>query len=239
MMAIMPRLSITHALLVSVVILVTASASAQLNSPVAGQQPGKSQCNGLVGTWAGPQSTVVLGQDGTTVVNGVRYRYTADVKVITLVGSDGTFRYPYQLKGDVLTLLINGAVQSFRCGAQAVPGATPQGGGGGGMSESLMVSSAWCTFSYNKVSGYSNTTRLAFSPNGTYSKGRRGEGYSSGYGGTMASQHNSSGGGRWKVVNGELYIGDVVPQPVRSVVKRNSNGYPIVVVNGVEYSQCK
>jgi hypothetical protein len=235
----MPRLSATQALLVSVVFLATASTSAQLNYPGASQQSGKAQCNGLVGVWAGPQFTIDLGRDGTTVVNGVRYRYTADAKVITLVGSDGIFRYPYQLQGDVLNLLINGAVQSFRCAAQGAQAPSPQGGGGGGMSESLMLSSAWCTFSYNKISGYSNTTRLVFSPNGTYSKGGRGEGYSSGYGGTMASQHNTGGGGRWKVVNGELYIGDVVPQPVRAVVKRNSNGYPVVVVNGVEYSQCK
>ena len=223
----------------SVVILLTASASAQLSNPLASQQPGKAQCNGLVGSWAGAQYTIVLGQDGTTVVNGVRYRYTADATVIALVGSDGTFRYPYQLKGDVLNLLINGAVQSFKCGAQGAAGPSPQGGGGSGLTESLMVSSAWCTFSYNKVSGYSNTTRWVFSPNGTYSKGGRGEGYSSGYGGTMASQHNSGGGGRWKVVNGQLYIGDTIPQPVQSVVKHNNNGSPIVVVNGVEYSQCK
>lgn len=232
----MSRLSATHALLLSAVILAAASASAQLNNPWASQQPGKAQCNGLVGAWTGPDSTIVLGQDGATVIGGIRYRYTADAKVITLVGSDGTFRYPYQLKGDVLTLLINGAVQTFHCGAQ---GSSPQGAGGGGMSESLMLSSAWCTFSYNKISGYSNTTRWVFSPNGTYSKGGRGEGYSSGYGGTMASQHNSGGGGRWKVVNGQLYIGDTIPQPVQSVVKHNSNGSPIVVVNGTEYSKCR
>jgi hypothetical protein len=41
------------------------------------------------------------------------------------------------------------------------------------------------------------------------------------------------------VVNGELSIGDVVPQPVRSVFKRNSNESAIVVVNGVEYSKCR
>ena len=182
----------------------------------------------------GPESAIDLGRDGTTVVTGIRYRYTADAKVITLVGSDGTFKFPYQLKEDLLNLLINGQVQTFRCGA---PGSS--GRGGGGMSEGLMLSSAWCTFSYNKTTGYSNTTRWVFSPNGTYSKGGRGEGSSNGYGGSMASQHNSGGGGRWKVVNGELYIGDLVPQPVRSVVKRNSNGSAIVVVNGVEYSMCR
>ena len=235
----MPRLSATHALLLSVVIFATASASAQLYNPRTSQQPGRSQCNGLVGPWTGPESTIVLGQDDATVVNGIRYRYSADAKIITLVGSDGTFRYPYQLKGDVLTLLINGAVQTFHCGAAGSSPPGGGGGGGGGMSDSLMTSSAWCTFSYNKISGYSNTTRWVFSPNGTYSKGGRGEGYSSGYGGTMASQHNSGGGGHWKVVNGQLYIGDTIPQPVQSVVKHNSNGSPIVVVNGTEYSKCR
>ena len=68
----------------------------------------------------------------------------------------------------------------------------------GDISENLLLSSAWCTFRYNKVTGYSNTTRLVFNRNGTYSKGGRGEGYSSGRGGSMASQHDSrtAGAGR-------------------------------------------
>jgi len=43
--------------------------------------------------------------------------------------------------------------------------------------------------------------------------------YSSGYGGTMATSTTpaAAAAGRW--VNGELYIGDVVPQPVRSQVQ--------------------
>jgi len=225
----MPGLSTKHALFLAALLLATASAFAQTGTPA---QPDSAHCNGLVGTWAGPDSTIDLGQDGFTVVNGVRYRYSADAKIITLVGADGTFRFPYQLKADVLNLLINGVVQTFRC---APPGSAPQGG----LSESLLLSSAWCTFSYNKITGYSNTTRWVFNPNGTYGKGGRSEGYSSGYGGSMASQRNSGGGGRWKVVNGELYIGDLIPQPVRSQVKRNNNGSVIVVVNGVEYSKCR
>ena len=230
----MPRQSGLHALFVSVVLLAAGSATAQYSNQGDNQQPGRGQCNGLVGTWTGPDSTIDLSRDGTTVVNGIRYRYTADARVITLVGADGTFRFPYQLKGDVLNLLINGAVQTFRCGAQGAAGQ-----GGGGISERLLLSSAWCTFSYNKTTGYSNSTRWVFSPNGTYGKGGRGEGYSSGYGGTMASQHNSGGGGRWKVVDGVLYLGEGIPQPVRAVVKHNNNGSAIVVVDGVEYAQCR
>ena len=230
----MPKLLAMHVFLVSAVLLLAGSVSAQPYTPGANRQPTRAQCNGLVGTRAGPQSSIELGQDGTTAINGIRYRYTADARVITLVGADGTFRFPYQLKGDVLSLLINGAVQNYRC---AAPGTSAQGGGG--VSESLMLSSAWCTFSYNKVTGYSNSTRWVFNSNGTYSQGGRGEGYSSGYGGSMASQHNSRNGGLWKVVNGELYLGAGIPQPVRTVVKRNNNGSVVVVADGVEYAQCK
>ncbi len=111
----------------------------------------------------------------------------------------------------------------------------------GGLSNDLLLSSAWCTFSYNKTTGYSNTTRVRFSRNGTYSTGGRAEGYSSGRGGTYASQRDSGSGGKWKVVKGELYLSEGYGplNPVRTVVKKNSNGYPVIVADGVEYSQCK
>jgi hypothetical protein len=111
----------------------------------------------------------------------------------------------------------------------------------GGISNDLLLSSAWCTFSYNKTTGYSNTTRARFSKNGTYSTGGRAEGSTSGKSGSYSSQSDSRGAGKWKVTKGELYISEGNGQlnPVRTVVKRNSSGYPIIVADGVEYSQCK
>jgi hypothetical protein len=111
----------------------------------------------------------------------------------------------------------------------------------GGMSNDLLTSSAWCTFTYNKTTGYSHTKRVTFSANGTYGTGSRGEGSSSGSGGSMASQRNSAGGGLWRVEKGELYLSEGRGQlePVRTVLKRNSNGYPVIVADGVEYSQCR
>jgi len=111
----------------------------------------------------------------------------------------------------------------------------------GGMSGQLLTSSAWCTFTYNKTTGYSHTKRVQFSANGTYGTGSRGEGYSSGSGGSMASQRNLAGGGLWRVEKGELYMSEGRGQlePVRTVLKRNNNGYPIIVADGVEYSQCR
>ena len=206
------------------------------NSGGSQKQLAKAQCNGLVGTWRGPESTIELSKDGTTVVNGIKYRYTVEASVIILVGSDGIFRFPYQLKGDVLNVLVNGALQTYKCVA---PGTAPQSNGE--LSEEILLSSAWCTFSYNKITGYSSSTKWVFSPDGTFSKGGRAEGYSSGGGGSMASQHDSRSGGRWKLVRGELYLamGQDAPQAVQSVLKHNNQGYPIIVANGVEYSQCK
>jgi len=111
----------------------------------------------------------------------------------------------------------------------------------GGISNDLLLSSAWCSFSYNKTTGYSNTTRVHFSKNGIYGTGGRAEGGSKGKYGSYASQNDSSGGGRWKVNKGELYIstGNGQLAPVKTVVKRNSNGFPIILADGVEYSQCR
>ena len=111
----------------------------------------------------------------------------------------------------------------------------------GGMSNDLLTSSAWCTFTYNKTTGYSHTKRVHFNANGTYGTGSRGEGRSSGSGGSMASQRDSAGSGLWKVEKGELFMseGRARLEPVRTVLKRNNNGYPIIVADGVEYSQCR
>jgi hypothetical protein len=111
----------------------------------------------------------------------------------------------------------------------------------GGMSNGLLTSSAWCTFTYNKTTGYSHTKRVQFNGNGTYGTGSRGEGYSSGSGGSMASQRNATAGGLWRVDKGELLMseGGGRLERVGTAVKRNNNGYPIIVADGVEYSQCR
>ena len=110
----------------------------------------------------------------------------------------------------------------------------------GGVSNDLLLSSAWCTFSYNKTTGYSNSKRVAFNPNGTYTVGGRAEGGSSGRGGSMASQSDRGGGGQWRVQNGELFMSEGAQfEHVQTVLKRNNNGYPVIVADGIEYSQCR
>ena len=109
----------------------------------------------------------------------------------------------------------------------------------GGLSDRLLLSSAWCSFSYNKVSGTTKTTRAQFHANGTFSMGNQRESQSSGQYGSVYGQGGSSGG-RWQVRAGELYMGeDGGPlEAVETVLKRNSNGYHIIVADGIEYMQC-
>lgn len=110
----------------------------------------------------------------------------------------------------------------------------------GGLSTQLLLSSAWCSFSYNNISGTTTTTRARFYANGTYSFGNQRESQSSGQYGSVYGQSGGGGGGRWQVKGGELYMGEggAPLEPVETVLKRNSNGYPIIVADGVEYMQC-
>jgi hypothetical protein len=107
--------------------------------------------------------------------------------------------------------------------------------------EQLLLTNPWCTFKYNKVTGYSSETWVQFFSNGTYATGRRSEGYSSGRGGTFGSQSDKRSYGSWKVADGVLYLAEQggAPQPVRTKVTRNSKGAPIIIADGVEYYQCK
>lgn len=107
----------------------------------------------------------------------------------------------------------------------------------------LLLSSAWCSFTYNNVSGASHQTRVQFSANGHWSAGSRGETYSSGPNGSVAGQHDAGTGGQWAVQQGQLFMSNqpetpALP-PVNLTITRNSNGYPILTADGTEYSSCR
>jgi hypothetical protein len=105
----------------------------------------------------------------------------------------------------------------------------------------LLLSSAWCSFRYNKVSGTSRQTRYQFFNNGTWRMGAQGETYSSGPNGIVGGHSNSGSGGRWAVHNGAFYLsegaGPMEQVPIQ--LRQNSNGYPIIVADGTEYMQCR
>jgi hypothetical protein len=219
----------------------------------------------LVGTWnAAGTPFVTFAADGTAVMDEDKVKWSADGKTLKVVDEDGeTDTASYRVDGDTLVMTLGGVQLTLTRGgkkggalakrAQAAadddgappqpqpqPKGAPRGAGNDQLSR-LLLSSAWCSFRYNKVSGASSSTRVQFFANGTWSNGSRAESYSSGAAGTVAGQTDSSGGGQWQVKNGALWMSgeDEPMQPVPGFsVTQNSNGYPIINADGKEYSSC-
>ncbi len=105
----------------------------------------------------------------------------------------------------------------------------------------VLTSSAWCSFTYNKVSGSSSTRRVVFRTDGSVYTNSGGESYSSGNAGTYAGQSSRNNAARWKVENLRLY-GDAMDgngyQDLGLTASRNSNGSIILQAGGREYSMC-
>lgn len=105
----------------------------------------------------------------------------------------------------------------------------------------LLINSAWCSFTYNKVSGTSTTRKVIFKANGVMTVNGGAETYSSGYGGSYAGQSNTARAMHWKLKNLRLFIdqGDGTGfQDIGLSATKNSNGYVILHAGGLEYSMC-
>jgi len=105
----------------------------------------------------------------------------------------------------------------------------------------ILMANAWCSFTYNKVSGTSTTRKVVFRPDGVMLVNGGAETYSSGYGGTYAGQSSNRGAMRWQVQNLRLLVdqgGGAGFEDVGLQASRNSNGYIILQAGGREYSMC-
>jgi len=107
--------------------------------------------------------------------------------------------------------------------------------------ERLLLSSLWCHTWYNANTGYGGSKKVRFFANGTYSVKSRSTGYSSGYAGTFASQHDEGETGFWKVDNGILLLtdGNGPFEMINLHITTNSYGSPIITADGLEYSRCE
>ncbi|MEW6520051.1 MAG: carboxypeptidase-like regulatory domain-containing protein [Thermodesulfobacteriota bacterium] len=136
---------------------------------------------------------------------------------------------------------------------QREAGLTGAGGSSDNNLQQLLLSSAWCSFSFKGGSQYSgtSTSRVRFFADGTYSLGSRSEGSYTGQtmdeygnrrpdGSFYGSQADSGADGRWEVVRGQLFMaeGNGAMEPVDLLIKYNANGSPVLVGEGKEYCRC-
>jgi hypothetical protein len=106
----------------------------------------------------------------------------------------------------------------------------------------LLLGNAWCSFTYNKVSGTSTTQRVVFRPDGQLFVNGGAETYSAGSNGSYAGQSSNSGAMRWRLENLRLLIdaGDGRGwQDVNLDATRNSSGSVILHSLGREYAMCR
>jgi hypothetical protein len=228
----------------------------------------------LVGSWSlAGQNFVTFKADGTGKMEDDAFTWTSDGKTITVKGEDGeTDQMTYSIQNGQLTMIAGGiplvltkgsklgnkaaaAAAAQQSGEQAAPvdppakepkvaaAGTGKAGGKDDLAK-LLLSSAWCSFHYNKVSGSSSQTRYVYTADGQWAKKGRSETYSSGYGGTVSGQYDSGDAGQWKTEKNQLYLlskdtGGQWFGPVPLTITKNSNGYPIITSNGTEYMMCQ
>jgi hypothetical protein len=202
-----------------------------------------------------------LRADGTASMGGEEFKWSARGNQLRL----GTDVVPYTLQGRRLILTTGplqiawnrlgagggaasgggtgrpaaGAGQAGGAVAQSGNSGAPQGNGQDAEARQVLTGSAWCSFTYNKVSGTSTTRRVVFRRDGIMTVNGGAETYSSGYGGTVAGQSSSSSALRWKLENMRLFLDDGSGfQDIGLSATRNSNGYVILQAQGREYSMC-
>jgi hypothetical protein len=121
---------------------------------------------------------------------------------------------------------------------------TPVPPGGGSPQDAqlrqLLLSSAWCSFTYNQHTGTSTTRRVVFRPDGLMLTNAGGETFNSGPNGTVAGQAVDGSTSRWQVSNLRLLVDQGQGfQDVGLTGTRNSSGSPILTAAGREYSMCR
>jgi hypothetical protein len=197
--------------------------------------------------------TLELRADGSASLAGEETRWSVRGNQL-IVGPDAM---PYVLQGNRLLTTI-GAIQLAwrRVGPglgkltpmeRAAQGAAPQRTEGqanpqDAQARQILTGSAWCSFTYNKVSGTSTTRKVIFRPDGVMTINGGAETYSSGYGGTYAGQSNNASAMLWKFENLHLLVDDrsgAGYQDIGLTSTTNSNGSIILKAQGREYSMCR
>jgi hypothetical protein len=200
----------------------------------------------LVGKWlmeANPESRFELRADGTGSFDGQAVHWSAAEGMLTIRGEEGSESIAYKLEQGRLLLSLGEATLSWKRADEGQKTKAPHkhsAGDGDPRLRQLLLSSAWCSFSYSQTSGTTHQSRVVLHPDGRLTRDSGAETYSSGSAGTYFGASNDAQAARWKLDRQRLLIdGGEGFQDVGLQVTQNSSGYPILKANGVEYMMCK
>lgn len=194
-----------------------------------------------------------LRPDGTATLAGEVTRWAVKGNQLTV----GTDVMPFVLQDGYLIVSVGpvrvawkrlgggaGTQSPMERAAQKAQMAGPAGGGDSQDAQvrQILMNNAWCSFTYNKVSGTSTTRRVVFRPDGVMSINGGAETYSSGYGGTYAGQSSNASAMLWKLENLRVLVDDRSGygyQDIGLTSTTNSNGSIILKTQGKEYAMCR
>ncbi len=189
---------------------------------------------GLVGRWQGPDGIVEVNADRTLTIDGTLFRYAVAGNIITITGSDGAVPLPFELKGDVMRVAVNGQIQTLTRLKAGEAGGAAVGGGASGVRAEMV--GKWCYFSNVSGNGGGRMSEECFvlNGNGTFQ-------YSSSTSTSATTGMSSSQGadsGTWTATETSITArsrsGQVNTYPLQK--RNNKNNDPMLCLDGRCYA---
>jgi hypothetical protein len=179
--------------------------------------------NSIVGYWRNAQGHARFNADGTGEVDGENGRYEIRGNQLTLIGPRGQFTLPFEVRGDVLTLTVNGGPVTLNRAREEA--------GVGGIRQELV--GKWCWVSVVNAQQGARTSNQCFTlyANGTYQYSGESDSYNP-YGGATSQSADS---GTWTATETTITAHSRTKgTQVYTLEKRNhpKNGDPMLVLNG-------
>ncbi|HEY3429252.1 MAG TPA: hypothetical protein VGK39_01165 [Cyclobacteriaceae bacterium] len=194
----------------------------------------------LIGVWSGNNETIEFTSNGHCVYTGQTYPYEISGSNITLQTSQGGFVMAYMVKGNLLSLTVNGQTIQYTKGKSATAQNKAQTTGSGKRVAQELVGK-WCYVNVNSTNsgGSSSQQCITLKADGTYEY--YGESSRSvntnAYSGGTSSQ--SSDHGTWTYDGVRVYYTSSAGagSGSYSLEKRNhpKNNDPMIVLDGVTY----
>lgn len=225
------------------IILVLVILTIALSTNCAFAQPGKStkpnaqkfedETPTLIGKWTSSEAKVEFIDESTMTINGDKFNYAVVGKIITVEIEDGQLEFPFTLKGNTLTVTVEGRkvvyTRSSKNEEDEQPTEQPQRNG----ANPQELVGKWCYQANVQAQGGGRQTDICFilNPNGTYEY--YGESSSSNPNGGANSQSYDSG--RWSATATTLTArSNSGETKTYTLEKRNhpKTGDPMLIVDG-------